>query len=863
MLGEVIERIAAARPDATAAIDDRGVTLSYADLIAASDDMLRDIGPERQLILLEGQNSCAWLVAYVAGLRGGHPMLIAPGGNPDALGRLQDSFRPSLRLTADRGFQVEHLSERPPELHPDLALMLSTSGSTGSAKCVRLSAASLHANAASIGAYLALGPDERGVVSLPTHYSYGLSIVNSHLHAGATLLLTGESVVADDFWTFCARHGATSFAGVPHSYDLLARVELPSRAPASLRYFTQAGGRLPEAQMRQFATLAERHGWRFFVMYGQTEATARMAYVPPADALRKAGTIGIAIPGGALSLRDEDGAAIEAVEQVGELVYAGPNVMMGYATSPDHLRDAGQPPVLATGDLAVRDTDGFFRIVGRLSRFIKIFGNRIGLDDVERLLADAGHPAIATGIDDQLLVATRDASAVPAIAAMLRRDLKLPDAYFTVRVVEDYPLLASGKIDYAGLKASIPARADAAPATARRDPAAVGAAFIAAFGDRGHEETASFASLGGDSLNYVSVALALEGVLGDLPDDWPALSIGQLTALAEERADGELPAARTAMPRNLETLRAIACLLVVVYHVVGLDSTSGLRLPDGSIWLRLVDSLDFIRMPLFTAMAGFLYAAMPAPGEGLGPFLRRKVALLAAPLLFVTLVNWLGRSAAYGVRDDLIWGLLHGYLHLWFVYALMVLFVIVGVLDCYVSMAWRFWAVVFLLTPFAAMTLPFVYLFSISEALHLLPFFVLGMLLHRRPQLMSSRPLLTLAGAGAVVLLALQQLVLSGLMAQHWLLPMGIAGGCAIVLLALHFFPRLIALEVLGAYSFTIYLWHPMGNAAVRQALRIAGVEQRPVLFLLGLAGGMLLPVMLHTIMTRAPRWISLPVIGR
>ena len=864
MFSEIVQGIVTRRDDAVAAIDDQGEILTYGELIRRADALMAAIGPTRQLILLEGQNSTAWLVAYVAALRGRHPILMAPAGNVPALAQLEAAFAPTFRLTAAHGYQPEALPNAAAPLHPELALMLSTSGSTGSAKCVRLSYDNIDANAASICRYLEIGPDERGLASLPTHYSYGLSIVNSHLRAGATLLLTSRSVIEPSYWHFAGEHGATSFGGVPHSYELLSRIDLAAHAPSTLRYFTQAGGRLPEAHVRHFATLAAEHGWRFFVMYGQTEATARMAYLPPDDVTRKPDSIGIAIPGGAFFLQDEDGRPIDGPGQTGELVYEGPNVMMGYATCPADLSAEPGSKRLVTGDLARRDEAGYHYITGRLSRFVKIFGNRIGLDDVERILADEGHAAIATGIDDQLLVITRSADSVAAIAAVVTERLKLPPAYFTVRAVEEYPLLASGKIDYARLKASLtPAAASEPTAQAgTKGSTAIVDTFVQAFGEDAKDENASFMSLGGDSLNYLVVALGLETILGDLPDDWTSQSIGALITLAEQRAATDRVVARRPLPRNLDTLRGLACTLVVMYHVVG-SPDGGLRLPATSAWHYFVDSFTYARMPLFTAMAGFIYAAMPVAGEGFPHFVARKAKLLLIPLVFVTIVNWAARGSLYNGFDDLVEGLLHGYLHLWFLYALMGIFIIVAVLDLSVGTSWKFWTAMLLVVPAVRLTVPLPTVFSIHNAIYLLEFFIVGMLVHREPWLLRAKPLLVVAGITCIALLGVQQLVLMGRAPNSLLLPLAFPCGSAIALLLIRFFPRLEWCEALGAYSFTIYLWHPAANALVRLLMIDAGFTTTWLLFVAGTAGGVLIPVALHRATMRLPRWISLPVIGK
>lgn len=602
-----------------AAIDDAGATISYRELAIRADKLGEAIGAERKLILLEGNNSVDWLVAYVAALRGRHPVLIAPAGADETIAGLEQQFAPAIRMLARDGYRPQrNAGGGGAPLHPDLAVMLSTSGSTGSTKCVRLSRANIAANAASIAEYLEIGSDERGAVNLPTHYSYGLSIVNSHLIAGAAMLFTGKSVIDKGFWSFLGEHGATSFAGVPHIYDLLRRGDLAASAPATLRYFTQAGGRLPPDTARHFAGIAAQRGWRFYVMYGQTEATARMAYLPPEKLADHPDCVGIAIPRGRLTLADEHGAELVDADRDGELIYHGANVMMGYATSSAELADEPGPARLPTGDIARRTPDGLFRITGRQSRFVKIFGNRLGLDDVERLVSEQGHEAIATGIDDQLLVVTRDAAAAPAIAALIGDRLKLPAAYFEVRPVEQYPLLATGKIDYARLKGTIapPANVPRAEATrpdgsGARSADAVQAGFVSVFGEAARNPAASFNSLGGDSLTYVLAVMALEDAIPRLPDEWEAMSIAQLTAVAArggvEKGTSTDTGALVRELTVLDVVRGVCVILVVLLHVdsdhVALVAGHGFL---AHAWDNIASAAKPIRMPAFFLISGFL-----------------------------------------------------------------------------------------------------------------------------------------------------------------------------------------------------------------------------------------------------------------
>jgi acyl-CoA synthetase (AMP-forming)/AMP-acid ligase II len=307
--------------------------LSYADLAARVAEAATRLGGGRRLVMIEGGNDVETLSAYLGALHGGHVAWLAPPGeHADAL---RERFRPDVvaRCGPD-ATRLTELSEAAHDLHPDLALLLGTSGSTGAPRLVRLSHASVQANAEAIASYLGLAPDERALTTLPMHYCYGLSVVNSHLLRGAGLVLTGGSVADAAFWSLAGREGATSFAGVPHTFELLDRIGFAGMDLPALRYVTQAGGRMPPETVRRYARLGERRGWRLVVMYGQTEATARMAYLPPELAAARPQAIGRPIPGGAFEVRPVP----EAGEPgVGELVYRGPNVMLGYAREPADL----------------------------------------------------------------------------------------------------------------------------------------------------------------------------------------------------------------------------------------------------------------------------------------------------------------------------------------------------------------------------------------------------------------------------------------------------------------------------------------------------------------------------------------------
>ena len=287
-------------------------------------------------------------------------------------------------------------------------------------------------------------------------YSYGMSIVNSHAQAGAPLLLTRRGILERGFWETAAGEGATSLAGVPYTYQMLQRLGPAAMDLPRLRYLTQAGGRLPPELHREFAAWAAETGRRFYVMYGQTEAGPRMGYLPPERAVEKCGAMGIPIPGGRFWLEDGDGRALDGLEASGELVYQGENVAMGYArTAQDLGRGDEWGGVLRTGDLARRDADGIYYIVGRKKRFVKLYGSRVSLDGAERLLCGRfpGAQFACVGRDGLLSVYVSPPSgeAAEGAADYLAAQTRLPRGAFRVCPVEDIPRTEAGKTCYARL----------------------------------------------------------------------------------------------------------------------------------------------------------------------------------------------------------------------------------------------------------------------------------------------------------------------------------------------------------------------------------------------------------------------------
>lgn len=552
-----------------------GACISYAELAQNVDAFAERLRADRGPIALFCDGSYRQYVAYLGALNAGCPVLLMEAD--------QSVETCSIALKYTYAAQEDRLTQHSngaDEWHPDLAVLLSTSGSTGAAKWVRLSFANLSANAQSICEYLALGPADRAPMALPFQYSYGMSIVNSHLATGASLVLVEGSVVDADFWKTFARTGCTSLAGVPHSFELMQQAKTKTDHLKNLRYMTQAGGRLDAQQVKDWSARGRKEGWDFFVMYGQTEAAPRISYLPPQMARDTPSAIGIPVPGGELWVADTDGNPVSDGAQ-GELYYRGPNTMMGYATTSADLAKPQGSDILKTGDLARRLSNGGFEIVGRMSRFVKVFGLRISLDEVEKTLSEKAIDAACVAKGDTLYVvlANEPADRARKVTTELAEWLKIPASSFYVITTEALPRQASGKVDLRALEVLVegldtqdtsqnpPTRGFLSKLLPRRR-STIPEVFRAHFPNDRVTPQASFNSLGGDSLSYVAVSLELESLMGQLPAHWANMQISQL-----EKADnsGEL----ISYMDTPTLIRALSIMLIVAGHLALWDYGGG------------------------------------------------------------------------------------------------------------------------------------------------------------------------------------------------------------------------------------------------------------------------------------------------
>lgn len=456
----------------TAIIDEHHSEVHYSEIDTVSRE-ISDIVGQRVLVASLCKNTIGSLIGYVSFISQKIvPMLLNANLEEELLHNLLNKYSPAYiwlpsEMVAENQFKemkqvysaydyslLKTAFTQKYDMHPELGLLLATSGSTGSPKFVRQSYLNILENAKSIVEYLSLSETERPITTLPMNYTYGLSIINSHLLVGATLLVTDKGIMQKEFWSFFKEMKATSFGGVPYTYEMLERLRFRKMDLPSLRYMTQAGGKLTVELHRKFAEYAHEKKKQFIVMYGQCEATARMGYLPADKAIEKCGSMGIAIPSGKFSLIDTNGNYISAPHITGELIYEGPNVTLGYAEcGNDLIKGDERNGILKTGDMAQIDEDGYYYIVGRKKRFLKIYGNRVNLDEIDRMIKSKFENlnVASAGVDDHMYIFITDEAQSENVKQFIVDKTKINPAAYKIIVIDAIPQNDAGKILYAEL----------------------------------------------------------------------------------------------------------------------------------------------------------------------------------------------------------------------------------------------------------------------------------------------------------------------------------------------------------------------------------------------------------------------------
>lgn len=447
--------------------DDSGYSLTYADICKTIEEF-DALNLPRSVIFCLCENCAGALVGYMAFENNKQvPLLLSVGLDEGLRNNMESMYAPSYywmperkvggiigeKIYAAYGYVLLKTNYEPYPLNEKLSMLLTTSGSTGSPKLVRHKYGNLEANAKNVAKVFSWTVDEVGICDLPMNYTMGLNVINSHLAVGASVLMVKANLMDPDFWKFIKINGGTSFCGVPFSYEVMKRVGFDKMDLPELYTLAEGGGKLTDKMFKWIAAYAQNSGKRFCATFGTSETSARMAFLDPELALEKVGSIGKAIPNGELFLLDE--VVNEDGTVTGELGYRGANVTMGYALNrEDLIKDDEFCGEYHTGDIAKRDADGFYFIIGRKGRFLKLFGLRVSLDETERLLKTQypNTDFVCTGDDKQMNIFTANAVLKDEIIPFISRKTSLHNSAFRVFILDEIPRNDYGKVKFAELE---------------------------------------------------------------------------------------------------------------------------------------------------------------------------------------------------------------------------------------------------------------------------------------------------------------------------------------------------------------------------------------------------------------------------
>ena len=446
-------------------IDESKRKFFYKNVLMKGETLSRGLKP-RSLIFVLAENHTELFTSYIGFFRKGLvQMLLNPKISTILLKELIETYMPNyiflpnsrkndlksygVLSNLDNHKILKLNKSNSYSLNKDLALLLSTSGSTGSKKFVRISYKNIYHNTKNIVNFLGINGSHRTITTMPPFYTYGLSVINTHLFTGASILVTNLKAIEKAFWKLMRDQKVCSFAGVPYFYEVLNKIKFDKFDLPDLKYFTQAGGALRKDLIEYFLTYSEKSKKEFVVMYGQTEATARMTYLPYKMLRKKIGSVGIPITGGKIHLVSDK----SKHDKKGEIIYEGKNVSLGYAKNfKDLTKEDENKGILKTGDLAVKDSDGYLYITGRKSRDIKLFGHRVSLDEVEQILFKKGYNCKCCGIDNKVTIFHIDNTYTGEILKYISKQINIHLDCFKLKRIKEFPLNENGKASYEKLE---------------------------------------------------------------------------------------------------------------------------------------------------------------------------------------------------------------------------------------------------------------------------------------------------------------------------------------------------------------------------------------------------------------------------
>ena len=451
--------------DTKIALTSQNETITYKELISCARSLPIK---KNELVLLFCNNDIESIVIYVASLIRKSPIyLIDANTSKNFYEKTVINYEPEIIVIAKSKefknknyFKFEFFKEyvfykkkkfKKNIINKNLSILLTTSGTTGTQKLAKISHKNILKNTISIKKYLKINKDHTTITTLPMFYSYGLSVINSHLYSGGKIILSNLSLFDKIFWADLEKFRVNNIATVPFFFDIFKKLKVEKFNFKYLKYITVAGGALDKTNELYFNKLFKKKGVDLIKMYGSTEASPRMSYLNPRYNFSKLGSIGKAIPGGKLHLKDDNDKKIEKTDTIGQIIYKGPNIFMGYANSRKDLETDETPKELNTGDLGYYDKQNFFYLVGRKKRFAKIYGHRVNLDEVEKMIKKYGFENAVVSNDKKIQVFLKKNDQLK-IADILNRELKINKSFLEFIFVKNLPINKSGKINYEKLK---------------------------------------------------------------------------------------------------------------------------------------------------------------------------------------------------------------------------------------------------------------------------------------------------------------------------------------------------------------------------------------------------------------------------
>lgn len=453
-----------------AIIDRENSDLSYKQIIEKTNEIKKKI-KRRSLILIISENSIGSLLAYIFCITNNHVgIIINSKTDKKEIIKIFKNYQPNYVFLSkkiksifkkncyeelsffDQNIMKNKFNDKK-KLHPNLSLLLSTSGSMGVMKFVKLSKKNLKYNTNSIIKYLKINSSDTAITNLPISYSYMLSVINTHLEVGASIIISKYSLVEKNFWKIFKNSNITSFNGVPYTYEILTKIGLQNIKIKSLKYLTHAGGKLEKNKLKKIIRFTKKNKLKFFSMYGQTEASPRISYLKSELSEKKIGSIGKGVPGCKIYLIDNDGKKILKPFKEGEIICEGNNVFMGYSSSYKDLNKPNEVNFkLKTGDLGFLDKDGFFYITSRVDRISKVFGNRIDLGILESLMSQKGYQIASISDNKKIFIFIEKKYNKIKLINTISKITNLSNSSFEIIKLRYFPRTSNNKISFNELK---------------------------------------------------------------------------------------------------------------------------------------------------------------------------------------------------------------------------------------------------------------------------------------------------------------------------------------------------------------------------------------------------------------------------